>query len=813
MSSQPHSLQLSTLTSNMDDEECASYASHQDNGLPVPNRIAYVPGTDFNKYMKQLREANLQMVDIYKQYKMYAYTRMTGGVVYDFIPEGMDIFHSMYVTRYKNYSLAGLSERMAQYTFQQRLVYMCPLFFDMDIETSQIVSCDMIEELMNKVLFPCAHTFFDLDKKSSALHLAMYSPMEEHAEKPTLQASIKNTLLCGCCKTQCLRMKMEGNMPVAECSTCGLRFPRSIQDNEVGTEILMVSKLILLKKYNACHSRNKLRFIQVPEAWTNITDPQITWDKTNHKVKFFVDVQPIEVTIGNVGNHVLKSKRKYSIHIKALQTTHAQIGQMKQHNDLAEKRFQAFQRKFHNNQSFNNDVEGFVKYECRKRSHQNKVTHNFEGPRVIRAYAEKQMPSYFGFPIFKMPTQDIALCEHLIDSNTISNVIMTQEIFLHFMSFLITKTTTYQSNLPDMHPLKHVDVLELFDPQPVTNGAALRVCFDSMNEPKPIKCKCENIPRTSRKRNNKGYIIASEHCERCHGKGFYMDTSRNPTRLVRVLVDPQSESFDVLQKKMDNFLPRLHEPKNLPILLAITSTRVSLSGLLHGESVLHKVTNSIVTCMKNVPPHMALRKNKSKVTGPELVDDHVLEVLKKYILATNIPQWQDLCIKSLTPYGSQRIRKFCVNIHPRSSGAHFCCYKNDEHRSNTIKFQLVPPTARTGACLVADCWSKTCCKQNKKKWHITPQDAAIIWPSLAHMTMLNEPNLTDATGSIRSVYNEDSSSNDVPSRTLSFRETLQSKQEYRSIVSAFEFFRLSNDESDPQPILLEAYRSLNLLGI
>ena len=84
-------------------------------------------------------------------------------------------------------------------------------------------------------------------------------------------------------------------------------------------------KLPLLKKYNACHGRHRLRFIQVPEAWTNINDSHVVWDKTNCTIEFLVDVQPIKVLIGFIGNHVLKAKRKYSIHIKALQTTHLQI--------------------------------------------------------------------------------------------------------------------------------------------------------------------------------------------------------------------------------------------------------------------------------------------------------------------------------------------------------------------------------------------------------------------------------------------------------------------------------------------------------
>lgn len=799
--------------------------------LPHPNKVTYVPGTDFNRYMKQLREANEGNMELYRSFKMYAFTRMTGGLVLDFVPDGMDLFHAMYVTRQRNYSLAGLSERMAQYIFREELTYLSPMFFDMDLETDQDVSLDMVEELIRDVLFPCARKFFNLDGSASApaLHFAVYSPLEDSADEPVLQPSVKHTLVCGCCRKHALKMTMAGSVPVAECFQCALRFPRSIETNDVGRYPIMFSKAQLLRKYNACHARRH-RFIRPPEPWTSLDDPEVEWERGMHTIGFKVNLQPIEVTVGAFRNHVRKTKRKYSIHIKAMQTSHAQVEAMKRHNAVVARRFRAFQTKFRHLPGDKKNIRAFVQYEQRKRAYHNKEQRRYEAQRVTRAYAEKQTAHYFGFPIHKMHAQDKQLCEHLLDEKTLANVIMTQEIFLNFMAYLVSQATKYQSNLRDMHPFKHIDVSEMFDPSPAINGAALRLCFDRLNEPKPIKCRCENIPKEKRKRNANGYIVASSECDDCHGKGHYMDTSRNPTRLARILVDPSHARHDTLQQKMDDLLPRLHLPHNLPVLLAVTSTRVSLSGLTsvgtHDNTtngVYADITPSIERCMRNVPPDIIYKKKSTQPSGPRITDGHILEVVQKYIRSTDVVQWRELSVQALVPWNDDKFPRYRVNVHATSSGAHFCPYKNDEHRSNTVYFVLIPPNNNGSlARMFASCWSATCeghwrktCQRDKKSWVLTKQDAALIWPGLARMRMLDGPNLADAAGSIQAIYEDSTlgSESDLPSQTMSFREVLQSKKKHRAIVSAFEYFRLKRDESDPQPVLAEAYRSLNLMGI
>ena len=158
-----------------------------------------------------------------------------------------------------------------------------------------------------------------------------------------------------------------------------------------------------------------------------------------------------------------------------------------------------------------------------------------------------------------------------------------------------------------------------------------------------------------------------------------------------------------------------------------------------------------------------------------------------------------------------------------STGAHFCCYKNDMHSTNTIYFVLIPPRNNGAlAHMYASCWSANCeghwrktCQRDKKSWVLTKQDAALIWPGLARMRMLDGPSLADAAGSIHAMYDDSTAASDegMPGQTLSFREVLQSKKKHRAIVSAFEYFRLRKDDTDPQPVLAQAYRALNLMGI
>ena len=101
---------------------------------------------------------------------------------------------------------------------------------------------------------------------------------------------------------------------------------------------------------------------------------------------------------------------------------------------------------------------------------------------------------------------------------------------------------------------------------------------------------------------------------------------------------------------------------------------------------------------------------------------------------------------------------------------------------------------------------------------ITKQDAAIIWKGLGNSTQMRMPRLVDAANSAHILYQPDDSSegldSDMPTtNTLSFREVLQSKMKIRSIVASFGYFRLKRDESDAQPILDEACRALNLIGM
>lgn len=792
--------------------------------LPLPNKVAYVPGTDFNLYMKQLREANASNMEIYRAYKMYAFTRMTMGLVLDFIPPGVDLFHSLYITRSRGYSLAGLSERMAQYYFREVLTYITFIFFDMDLETNKVVTFEMVEQLINQVIFPCARTFFNLptDPDTPALHFAVYSPLDDLNQ---IEPSTKETYMCGWCKEKELKMTMEGSMSVAECFSCGLRFPRSIETKEISKMPCMVSLAQLLHKFNA-NKAYKIRFLRPPEPWTNIEDPEIDYNATNSTIGFSVGTKRVQVDIPKPRKHVVKVKRKYSIHIKALQTSHVDPKSQNMKNTMAAKRFQAFQRKFQHQDPSKRTLHAFVAYEYRKRQHLNKQSHIYEGSRVTQAFAEKTTPQYFGFSVHKMEAVDRAMCEHLVDDHTIANLAVTQEIFLTFMAYLITTATKYQSELGDEHPFKHMDVSEMFDPNPAINGAALRMCFDKLNEHKPVTCKCPNIPKENRKRSARGKILASEECDECQGRGYYMDQSRSPSRLVQVLVDPQHAKYQDLQAKMDKFLPRLHLPKNLPVLLATTSTRVNMEALNGVDNtptgIYADITKPIESCMKGVPSNIIYRKKQTGPSGTQVRDGHILEVVQRYLRSEDQPRWADLSVQALVPWNDDKFPRYRVNIHPTCGGSQFCVYKNDEHRSNTVYFVLVPPR-RDGdvAYMYAACWSPRCkgywrntCQRDKRSWVVTPKDASIIWPGIHQTKFVYAPTLSDAAHTAHDMlYNVEESYDSATSHVeMSFREILQGRMAHRRLLMAYEYFRLPKDERDIQPVVMDAYRALNLVG-
>lgn len=830
---------LNMNTSTSDSQSSQSNQSNDATTLPKPKHVAYVEGTDFNSYMKQLKEANIDIFNIYKTYKMYAFTRMTSGLVLDFIPPGVDVYHALSVSRKRGYSLAGLSERMAKYVYKEALTYLSPLFFDMDLETNQVVTFDMIQDLINQVVFPCANTFFDLQNASSALHVAVYSPLDDNG---ALQPSIKKHMVCGWCRDTKLKMTMNGSIPVAECSTCALQFQRSIETNDVARLPIMVSKSKLLMKHNSTRAF-KIKFLRQPEPWTPISDESIDFELPDSVIKFKVNTQEIDVQLPTPRNHIVKVKRKYSIHIKALQNTHADPKQQFFKNELANRRFSAYKQKFREHPS-KLTMQEFVEWQYRKRRYQNKQKKYFESNAVTRSFANKQVPQYFGFPIYTMRDDDKQMCEHLLSNETIANVVVTQEIFLFFIAYVMTTATHYQSKLSDEHPLKHVDILEMFDAAPVINGAALRVCFDTMNEHKPIKCKCPNVDKGKRKRGVRGQLLSSIECEDCHGKGYYMDRSRNPTRLVKILVDPEHSKYLELQNAMDTYLPRLHEPSNLPILLTMTSTRINLKCFdepLPNYKLCGDITTSIEACMRGVPKNIIYKKKNLLPSGPHVVDGHILDTVRNYIqdLDDNCFMWKSLTVQALVPWNNDKFPRYSVKIHATCGGCQWCIYKNDEHSSNSVYFVLVPPKKQGNVGYIyAACWSKKCsgfwknsCLRDKTKWPITPQDVNIIWPGIHQKRMNYSPNFSDATFAAQSMLGHSSHSteemetssssssnrNVASSATssnvkLSFREILQSNVSHKRLLMSYEYFRIPDDKSDMESIILEAHRALNLVG-
>jgi len=77
-------------------------------------------------------------------------------------------------------------------------------------------------------------------------------------------------------------------------------------------------------------------------------------------------------------------------------------------------------------------------------------------------------------------------------------------------------------------------------------------------------------------------------------------------------------------------------------------------------------------------------------------------------------------------------------------------------------------------------------------------------PTLADTALIAQ----DALGG----YDQESMDSSASQIELSFREVLQSRMAHRPLLLSYQYFRLSDDESDVPPIIMDAYRALNLIG-
>lgn len=776
------------------------------------------------------REANAEAEAQRRQWKMWAFTRMTNGLAVDLFDDGdLNLFHSQWVSRKKNYSLAGLSERMRKVVFRNELQFVLFPFFDIDLETNEVVKLDDVYHMINTAIFPALSKFFNLPKikDSPALHMAVYSAMDQGE----LQPKVTKMLMCGWCTTTKLNPVMHHTTAMFQCHTCGLRFSRTIGfDDSAGRLPQMASFSILLAKYNNKHAR-KERFLSPPAPWTDMDDESIEFDEVAGTLKFAVGSKTIQVQVGRPRQHVVKEHRKYGIHIKALQTSQANPKAQARHNAMAKKHFAAFQRMRRRQHRSKNSMADFVTFQYQKKRYENTQAKLSEPSKVTHSKAKHMAPSYFGFPLHKMASDDKDLCEHLLGANTIANVAVTQQVFLYFMAYLISQLTKYQTTLEDRHPLKKIDMQKAFDPQPVINGAALRLCLGKFNERKPVKCKCVDVAKDSRKRNPRGGLRAAVNCAHCYGRGYYLDMSRNPMELVRVLVDPHHDRWDDLQRKMDDtYTARLNEEHNLPILLASTSTRVNMKALEPKCNALNGMYADVnlahvEDCMRGLNPNLIYKKSRASMSGNAVTNQDTLDVVQRYIQnVTDVVAWKGMTIQGLVPFDDKPCPRYSVKIHAASPGYNWCIYKNDEHNSNNIYFVLIPPRADGHmGTMVAACWSQKCSGKwrnspmgSKHTWDITAKDASLIWPRL-HGGTMQMPNLAAAARSAQLVLWDDSQISQVEvaqptDERTSLRKRLNSNPMYRRVFRSFEYFRADKDDTELQTNLLVAYRLLSLVG-
>ena len=148
--------------------------------VPLPISIPFYDMT-FLKYSKLLRKVNYQLVEVYRQHKLFAFTRMVGGSFMNFYPPGMELFRSIQTSIIRGESLIGLSERIQLKLYNDVWTGIFSPFFDLDIYTNDVLELLDIREFVEDVLFPCFREFFDFDEDDirGGLHLAMFASQDD----------------------------------------------------------------------------------------------------------------------------------------------------------------------------------------------------------------------------------------------------------------------------------------------------------------------------------------------------------------------------------------------------------------------------------------------------------------------------------------------------------------------------------------------------------------------------------------------------------------------------------------------------------
>lgn len=786
--------------------------------------VVYVPKTHFYAYAKQAEEANVHRMEELSKHKAIAFTRMTGGSKLDVFGTGMGLYQALACSRQRKMPLCGLSMRIPKRMVDGALKGVFAPFFDLDFKTSEILTLDMVTKWVNDVIFPCFRTFFEFQSGQPGLHLGIVTSVNK---RRVMMPEVKRSWMCGWCRENELTNDMWGSTPVAECSACGLRFPRSIGVNMAGKEPILVSLPTMIQKYNRKNITRHITTLDEFADWTPLTDPSVCFDKTRCKLTFLVNARSVSVMLPPAAVHFERVRRKYGVHIFGLHKSQTYTETRK--NDLAAKRYGAFLAKT-NKQDTSAAMDAFIEYERRRRVYLNKQQDPpvFEAKKITRLHAESRAVQLFGKLVYRTDKHIRDVARHFLNPATLFDMGTTQDIFLHFMSYTLAQAIKHQTTLPDQHPFRSLKMKQdVFDATPVVSGTALRV---PLGEGKPTRCKCPDVSKTNRKRGSNGRLLASKSCTMCFGNGFYVDRSRPPSSLVRILVDPQHEKYEDLQRTADKYMPVLNQKRTLAMKLALLSTRVDVRGL---TKFYKRVTPTMAELLTNVAPIGTVSRGglgQDAITTPAL-----LEIVQTFIqTVTRVRQWRHLVVTGLMPLGQSRVPRFGVKV--ESTGDEWCIFRHSRHETAKIYFRLHPPNKGQkqgtlyAACWGANCrghWSK-CLLEDRESWLLTEADTGKIWSKFIQRDHAPTSFLAAAASSIYSHKNQPSRPTqpdqepdqpdqpDQPKQTiqvvqLSFREQLRKRPKlYRTFLSGVDNMRLAKDTEDPEPLLHRARWYLNM---
>jgi len=565
------------------------------------------------------------------------------------------------------------------------------------------------------------------------------------------------TTVCGGCFTNELVSSRIDQLLVAFCGVCGLAFKQST-DNAVVDQPSFFKPLVFLEKHNQQSSQAKqLRLLDKLPDWLEITPDMLA----RKQVRFEVSMKRVTVNFGLRGSHIVKQELRSGIHLRLMHNSHAKAEQrVRQELDRRYDAWKAQREKIGNPMQRPDD---YVESITAKRRQQVKQANVAESAATSRAWAECQVPRWFGREVHKLDQRGTALREYC--QTNIQGLAASVDVMMLCVSFVLARLVQYQASLPDNHVLRKCRLSDNFDFAPYKNRSGLRMSFGKFGSRKPVWCKCvgQRAKTIEKQRSStsstsspgskakKKYVSRGDpDCAVCEGSGRTED-ERPAQQCCFVMVDKAHPEASSLQDKIDHLMDVLLEKANLPMYMSLVSTtfnpvgfdgqRDTPSGMYVDATPRIGALMSLIPLLEDLP---AQPRRRYPAAAQRVIDQlPVVEAVQKLIReTTDVYPWSDVVVRSIKerPNLTGGDAWFDVEL-DHTSGVNFCLGKNTcggMHRSNRIFFILEPSSAQqANATMYQVCWSSGCKHSAKTKtalrarqegvWRISPEVAAIIW--------------------------------------------------------------------------------------